>query len=211
MSLTKGTTTHMKGKSISTVIAGVLSAGALLLGPATQAADEEIQQAAERFVRNIGSDWLDDPLVIDSIKAQNAKHASLSQADIDTLDQQWRSESVSARGALIDAVLGNALSKFLEDRKYDASGLITEVFVMDNKGLNVGQSDVTSDYWQGDEAKWQKTYSVGPDAVFVDDVEMDESTQRFQTQISLTIADPASGEAIGAVTFGVDAEALLML
>jgi hypothetical protein len=46
--------------------------------------------------------------------------------------------------------------------------MITEMFVMDAKGLNVGQSDVTSDYWQGDEAKWQKTYGAGPGVVFVD-------------------------------------------
>ena len=35
----------------------------------------------------------------------------------------------------------------------------------DNKGLNVGQSDVTSDYWQGDEAKWKKSYKMGAGAV----------------------------------------------
>ena len=78
---------------------------------------------------------------------------------------------------------------------------------MDNKGLNVGQSDVTSDYWQGDEAKWQKTFSVGPTAVFVDKVEKDESTQKFQTQVSISIVD--GGAAIGAVTVGLDVEMLM--
>jgi hypothetical protein len=33
----------------------------------------------------------------------------------------------------------------------------------------VGQSDVTSDYWQGDEGKWQKTFGTGDaNAIFVD-------------------------------------------
>src|SRR3546814_10661759 len=80
---------------------------------------------------------------------------------------------------------------------------------MDDKGLNVGQSDVTSDYWQGDEAKWQKTYSVGPNAIFVDKVDQDESTQKFQTQVSMSVVDPASGKAIGAVTVGLDVEMLM--
>jgi hypothetical protein len=80
---------------------------------------------------------------------------------------------------------------------------------MDNKGLNVGQSDVTSDYWQGDEAKWQKTYSVGPAAVFVDKIEQDESTQKFQTQVSISVVDPAGGAVIGAVTVGLDVEMLM--
>ena len=70
---------------------------------------------------------------------------------------------------------------------------------------------MTSDYWQGDDAKWQKTYQVGPHAVFVDEVEQDESTQRYQTQVSVSIADPVTGEVIGAVTIGIDAEGLLML
>jgi hypothetical protein len=54
-----------------------------------------------------------------------------------------------------------------------------------------------------------ETYGIGPDAVHFSEVELDESTQRYQAQISLTIVDPATGEPIGAMTVGVDAEALL--
>ena len=82
------------------------------------------------------------------------------------------------------------------------------VFVMDGKGLNVGQSDVTSDYWQGDEAKWQDTYSNGKGAVHISELEEDESTQTLQSQVSVTVVDPESGKAIGAVTFGVNVENL---
>ena len=86
--------------------------------------------------------------------------------------------------------------------------MISELFVMDAKGLNAGLSDVTSDYMQGDEAKWQKTYQVGPDAVFIDDVEFDESSKAFQSQVSATVVDPATGKAIGAITIGVNVEKL---
>jgi len=86
--------------------------------------------------------------------------------------------------------------------------VITEIILMDAVGLNVAVSHVTSDYWQGDEAKHQDTYGVGPDAVHFSEIELDESTQRYQGQISVTLVDPASGEAIGAVTIGVDAQAL---
>jgi hypothetical protein len=80
---------------------------------------------------------------------------------------------------------------------------------MDAQGLNVAASGITSDMWQGDEAKFQKTYSVGADASHFGDVELDESSRRYQAQISLTIVDAASGAAIGAVTVGIDAEALM--
>jgi hypothetical protein len=79
---------------------------------------------------------------------------------------------------------------------------------MDDKGMNVALSDVTSDYWQGDEAKWQQTYLVGPDAVHIGDVELDESTQTYQSQVSITVVDPDTKAPIGALTFGVNVEAL---
>lgn len=152
--------------------------------------------------------WLSDPVVVDAIKAQNAKTASLSDADIDKLDKQWRAEAKGGGGPLVSELLGNALSKFLAGKKAAANGVYSELFVMDAKGLNVGQSDVTSDYMQGDEGKWQKTYPVGPDAMFIDEVEFDESSKAFQSQVSATIVDPATGKPIGAITIEMNVEKL---
>lgn len=152
--------------------------------------------------------WISDPVVIDAIKAQNAENAGLGQADIDALDAQWRAETSAASRPMIDEVLANDLSKFLMQKSEESEGLMTEIFVMDNKGLNVGQSGVTSDYWQGDEAKWQQTYSVGPDAVHFGEVELDESTQTYQSQLSLPVVDPADGSVVGAVTVGINVELL---
>jgi len=68
---------------------------------------------------------------------------------------------------------------------------------------------VTSDYWQGDEAKFTQTYAVGSDAVHFSDIDFDESSQSYQAQISFTIIDPASGAPIGAMTVGVLADGLM--
>jgi hypothetical protein len=176
------------------------------VSPAT-AQDKHVPKAqawAEKTLRG----WMKDPAVIDAVKAQNAKHAALDQAKIDALDKQWRAETKAAAKPLINEVMGNPLSAYLKKKEGESKGLVTEIFVMDNKGLNVGQSDVTSDYWQGDEAKWQKTFSVGPNAVFVDKVDKDESTQKFQTQVSISVVDSA-GTVIGAVTVGLDVEMLM--
>ncbi|MEM9268058.1 MAG: hypothetical protein AAGA78_03855, partial [Pseudomonadota bacterium] len=86
---------------------------------------------------------------------------------------------------------------------------VTEVFVMDNKGLNVGQSEITSDLWQGDEAKWQETFGEVQGTMHVSDVEFDESTGFYQTQVSMPALDPVTGEALGAITFGVNIAPLL--
>lgn len=192
---------------IRTAVAAVAVSLALCVAQGALAQDHVPKATA--WAQKTLKGWMQDPAVIDAIKAQNAKHAALTQDKIDALDKQWRAETKATSKPLIDSVMGNALSAYLKKKEADSKGLVTEIFVMDDKGLNVGQSDVTSDYWQGDEAKWQKTYSVGPDAIFVDKVEQDESTQKFQTQVSMSVVDPASGKVIGAVTVGLDVEALM--
>ena len=152
--------------------------------------------------------WLSDPVLVDAVKAQNAQNAGLAQADIDALDKKWRAETEGSSKEMIDGVLGNALSQFLKAKQQEAGGLITEVFVMDNKGLNVGQSDVTSDYWQGDEDKWRKTFLAGPNSMHIGDAERDKSTRVLQRQLSLPVADPVSGKVIGAITVGIDVSRL---
>lgn len=188
-------------KGIASGLAGTL------LATAAWASDAHVAPATD-FAKSTVKQWIANDTVINAVKAQNAKHAGLSQGDIDSMDKDWRAQTGASSKPMIDAVLGNALSEFLRQQQDSTQGLVTEVFVMDNRGLNVGQSEVTSDYWQGDEAKWQKTYGAGPDAIFVDEVEMDESTQAFQSQVSMSIVDPASGEVIGAITVGINVDAL---
>ena len=146
---------------------------------------------------------MSDAAVVDAIQAQNAAHAGLSEDEIVALDKQWRAEVDASSKPLIDKVAGSPLSAYLTKVKADGAGLYTEIFVMDNKGLNVGMSDTTSDYWQGDEGKFKNSFGAGPDGVFVDEVEEDESSQTLQSQASFTITD-GSGAAIGAVTFGIN-------
>jgi hypothetical protein len=196
-------------KPISKISNSLIAFAALAISQSAYA-DPEIIAAAELFAERTASTWLTDPMIVTAIKVQNAQNAGLNQTDIDALDKQWRAESKDSQGPLISKVTQNSLSEFLRSVKDEGEGLMTEIFIMDDKGLNVGQSDITSDFWQGDEAKWQKTFSAAPKSMFVDEVEMDESTQRFQTQVSIAITDPDTGKNIGAVTIGVDAENLLM-
>ena len=188
-----------------TLLAGVI--GALMFAGSTQAAApsaEEIRAAVESEAQV----WASDAAVVESVKAQNTRTAALSQADVDKLDKQWRAETKASDKPLIDETLANPLSAYLKQVKKDGGGLYTEIFVMDSKGLNVGQSDVTSDYWQGDEAKWQKTFLAGAGTVHVGEVEFDESSQTYQSQVSMPIVDPDTSTVIGAVTIGVDVGAL---
>jgi hypothetical protein len=178
------------------------------MGVNSALAKDDYVAAARAYVEQHVVPVLSEAVVVDAINAQNAKFAGLKQTDVDALDQKWRAEVEAADKPMIDEALASPLSKFLVEQREKSGGVITEMFVTDDKGLNVGQSDPTSDYWQGDEAKWQKSFQVGPGAIFVDDVEKDESTQQMQTQVSATIVDPKTGAAIGAITVGINVDGL---
>lgn len=147
--------------------------------------------------------------VIAAIRAQNELTGGYDQAQIDALDQDWRAQTTAGDRPLIDEVLAKPVSAFLAEQQSASEGLYTEIFIMDAKGLNVGQSAVTSDYWQGDEAKWQETFGVGADARHISDVEFDDSTQSFQAQLSLPVVD--GEEVIGAMTVGINIDLLMMM
>lgn len=190
------------------ILTAMLVATTAAFAPIAATAEEAHVAPVKEFISANVEAWLTDPVVVGAIKEQNAKTSDLSQADVDKLDQDWRAQATAADKPFVNEVLARELSKFLMEKKEGSEGMITEMFVMDAKGLNVGQSDVTSDYWQGDEAKWQKTYGAGPGVVFVDGVEEDESTQALQSQASVTISDPESGEPIGAITVGINLDML---
>ncbi|RED51548.1 hypothetical protein [Aestuariispira insulae] len=171
---------------------------------AEEAYEQSIREVVEAKLRGV----LSDSVVIEAIQEQNLRHQKLQLADIDRLDKEWRAQVDAAAKPLITEVLNKPVSDYLREVLISGKGLYTEIIVMDSKGLNVGASTITSDYWQGDEAKFTKTFVQGKDAMFVDAVEMDESTQTLQSQVSFTIVDPVSGQPVGAVTVGINMDEL---
>ncbi|MEO1197849.1 MAG: hypothetical protein AAFX39_01255 [Pseudomonadota bacterium] len=147
---------------------------------------------------------LANPVVAMVVNAQNDRHEALDQARIDELDQTWRAEREQDDKPLITATLTSPLSTYLTRVQADALGLYTEIFITDRHGLNAGQSAITSDYWQGDEAKFTETFPKGGDAVFIDEAEWHEGSRTWRAQANLTVTDPETGVAIGAATFEIN-------
>ncbi|MGC3936847.1 hypothetical protein ACOTTU_03470 [Roseobacter sp. EG26] len=163
--------------------------------------------AMKAFVETDIMDWAQSAQVTDAIAAQNIETNGASITQIEEWDTAWRAQVGQDQQPLIDEVMGRELSVTLGERVAASGGRITEIFIMDALGLNVAASGVTSDYWQGDEDKHAKTYGMGAGSVFVDEVEFDESSQTYQGQVSFAITDPDSGDVIGAMTVGLNAEA----
>jgi hypothetical protein len=160
---------------------------------AGEKAPQEVVDLANSRLAEIGN----DSVIIKAVKAANAERKSLSS--IQKLDAKWK-----GKAGVVDymqALMDNACGKYMRDMQ-NAMPYIAEAFVMDNQGANVCMTDKTSDYWQGDEAKFKNSFNGGSGSVFVDEVEFDDSTQTYVSQVSVPVVD--GDKVIGAITFGVD-------
>jgi len=139
--------------------------------------------------------WGSDPVIVAAVKAQNSKKVPLKT--IQSLDAQW---SAGKAAALVAQMTTGPCADHL--RKLAAgNAAYGEVFVMDDQGALVCASAKTSDYWQGDEAKWQRAFNAGKGAVFIDRPKYDDSASRSLAQISIPVLE--NGHAIGAITVGL--------
>jgi hypothetical protein len=180
----------------------LVGAGAVAVAVGCLAGPAAAGEVPARYVEQVRA-WAKDPTVLITLRAWNAQHSALTQAEIDAADQDWRQQRAGDQKPLIAEILGSPLSAMLMRKQAQSGGRLIETFVMSKRGLNVGQSAVTSDYWQGDEAKFRESFGRGPDAVHFGEVEVKDTGRRAQ-QVSLTVVDPRTGEAIGAITAEFD-------
>lgn len=174
------------------IVLCVLIAPAVL---AQQQSAEAIQKALNGESTVIAS-WGTDKLFVDAVRAQNAKKVKLSE--IDAIDKQWmagKADDVAKR------VTTGPCADHLRQLVAQHPGF-GEAFVMDDQGALVCANARTSDYWQGDESKWQRSFNGGKGAVFIDRPRYDESAQMPLAQISVPVMD--GGKAIGAITVGMN-------
>lgn len=175
--------------------------------PAAPAAEPHLVSAPERAFRDrLANRFLPqiealaaDLRVVAAVAEANRTNLATEQ-EILAKDLLWR----QARGAedpLIAPYLANPCAEFLKQTQ-ELTPAFAEVFVMDCKGCIVAESTKTSDYWQGDEAKWTESYHGGVGKVFVDEIQYDHSSQAYVVQISVPVR-AADGRTIGAMTVGV--------
>ena len=185
----------------------ILPAFALTCASSALYADE-FRPALEDYLETTVAEWISDPVLVTAIRSANLVTAEYGADQINAMDQAWRSEVGASTQPTIDPILNNDAAALLRDLVEGSQGIVSEIFIMDSVGLNVAASGVTSDMWQGDEAKFTSTYAVGSDATHISDVEFDESSQQYLGQISVTIPDPDTGAPLGAITVGVNVEGL---
>lgn len=173
--------------------------GLLLLSFVSLAFAEEAPQKIKDLAQSKLAAFGKAQVIVDAVKAENATGKTLDQ--IKSRDKEWQATAGIAdyMKALMESNCGKYLRSIQSSAPYYA-----EIFVMDNQGANVAMTDKTSDYWQGDEAKFKKSYNGGSGAVFVDKVKFDDSAQAYLVQVSVPVWD--GSQVIGAITFGIDVD-----
>lgn len=152
--------------------------------------------------------WAKNPIVVNAVREANTK-ATKSADEITQLDKKWR--ATEGVDEWIGAFINNPCANYLRDLQKTREGMLvmfSEIFVMDRQGCIVAESNKTSDYWQGDEDKFVKSFADGKGSIFIDEPTFDQSSRKYTSQVSVPVRDPDTGAAIGAITVGVDLDAM---
>ncbi len=172
----------------------------LVIGTHFSAAETATQKVT-KYANSVLTQLAADPTIVKAVITENAK--GKTQDDINKWDEKWiASENITP---FIKARMESAMGQHLVGIR-DTQYFFKEIFLMDNQGAIIALSDKTSDYWQGDEKKFQRPFTRN--AVFVDDVSFDKSAKAFLAHVNIPVKD--RGVVIGVITFGIDMDIFWM-
>ncbi len=134
---------------------------------------------------------LHDSVVLDAVQRANVRNRDITLAQIEELDREWRKSGLEIARKLTDKDCNESLILF--QKTY---GAFAEIFVTGVRGLNVCQTNKTTDYYQADEDWWQRTFTRGL-SQRESALEFDKSAGVFAIPIYLPIRNPSSRDIIG--------------
>ena len=173
----------------------ILALLAPVAGAQQDISDSELQELLRVKIRTVQHMAL-NPLLIRAVRQQNA--SGLTPEDITRRDKAWSATKELTPFKL--SLQTSAAGRFLR-AQIQRSTSFNEAFLTDDQGANVAAYPATSDYWQGDEAKWSNSFNGGDGRIFVGALELDESTNTVAAQVSAPVLD--RGKTIGVLVVGV--------
>lgn len=148
-----------------------------------------------------------NPQIIEIIKRFNEKNQEISISDILKDDKKWK--ETKGIDDFIKPFIINECAQFLIEfqEQYDE---FPEIFITDENGLIVGETNKTSDYYQADEQWWIKAYNNGIGRIYFGEIEYDESAHAEAISIYIPVMDSQYNKAIGVIKAVCDITALKM-
>ncbi len=140
---------------------------------------EDVQRHAWRLARH------------DLLRQSNDEFDRLQDANdvIRVAEEGWQSGADAARVQTItENELSQALRDDLECSDYyqERDPVYGEIFFTNKYGVNVAQTQKTSDYYQADESWWQKAKADGS---YVGPIQYDESSGMYEVDVAVRLAD----------------------
>jgi hypothetical protein len=190
--------------------AGALSLGALMLSTAIGLALAwPVARESLLDAPRVGSAFAAvaaSPTLAAAIRLQAEALSGETQEQIDAYDSAWMRERQAGSGPLIEGYLALPASAELRRILAASDGVVTHAILMDERGRNVAIAAPTSDFWQGDEAKFIRTFGSGPSAEHRSVPQYGQDGRTVVCWVSRTVADARTGRSIGAVALEVNAE-----
>lgn len=138
-----------------------------------------------------------------------------SFTDVMTIDSQWQAMVPLTTPDLAATILALPGSRALQGWQQSHQGLVTEVMLINDMGTLAAMSQLTSDYWQGDEPKFQRAMGTEPASaetertLYISPIRYDTSASRFQVTASAPVSPGNGRPAIGVIVIGISIEKAL--
>lgn len=135
-----------------------------------------------------------------------------SLTDILNVDSTWQALAPVKATALASTILELPGSRAMYAWALTHRELVTEALLTNDMGTLAAMSQLTSDYWQGDEPKFSAVVAniraglSGLDAMYLSDIRYDASTSRFQVTVSTPVGPVTDNLPKGIISLGLDIE-----
>ncbi len=164
----------------------------------------EVESLLQRKMQAVTA-MVSTPVMVEAVRESGRRTQGLTLRQIQDLDRKWM--QTSGVDDFIRSFMTNSAAVLLRDFQ-KAHAELAEVFVADARGLNVCQTNKTSDYYQGDESWWVLAFNGGKGKTFHGGIEYDESSCTRAISLYVPVMDPERAMAIGVCKAVVNLDAL---
>jgi ABC-type amino acid transport substrate-binding protein len=130
-------------------------------------------------------------------------------SEILNLDAQWRALAPQQFSDMAQRVTDQPASITMREWQQGRKLLVTEVILTNGIGTLAAMSGLTSDFWQGDEPKFEHHISTDTRTLYVSPIRYDASTARFQVTVSMPVIVKGQWLPAGVLAIGLDVEQAL--
>lgn len=156
--------------------------------------ETEYKDAIVKQHKDLLINFSKSPLVISAIVAANEKNVGI--INIMQLDANWQLNRKLQKSVMHNPLAAKII-EFIKNPKLD----IAEMMVLDKNGVLVAVFPKPTDYWQGDEDKFQQPIRINGD--YVGPTKWDSSASTYQFFYCILIKNSAK-KVIGVLVTGLD-------